>query len=106
MNTIKSIIARWIVPEPLPRGEELWKQLRKNSGPLIGSWSDDAPSVEKFVKMAKKLPFWDLDALKQWIKFAYDELERKMPEHTRPTVENHYCKWRQIYRQHIEALGE
>ena len=106
MNKIKTFIARCIVPNPLKRGRELWDRFYMYDSPLFCRLLGDDSMVSEFAKMAAKLPFWDFDALKQWLKFSYDELERNMPECTDAFIEYHYSKWRRIYRNHIEALGE
>lgn len=104
MNKLKEFIARILVADPIKRGKHVWDSLYAGEEKPVGAWVNDEPKVKKFTERAKTLPFTDYYALTTWLKFAYDDLERKMPELTSGTIEQYHDKWRQIYRQHIEAL--
>ncbi|MBR1605848.1 MAG: hypothetical protein IJ660_07075 [Alphaproteobacteria bacterium] len=104
MNKFKKIIARILVTDPIKRGKEVWNHLYEGEEKPIGWQINDEPKVKKFVQKAKALSFLDYYALTTWLKFAYDDLEKNMPEHTTGAIEQYHDKWCQIYRQHLEAL--
>lgn len=106
MNKIKKFIARCLVQDPIKRGKEVWNNLYAGEEKPVGSIITDEPKVKKFTQKAKHLLFLDYYALTTWLKFAYDDLERNMPEMTTGAIEQYHDKWRQIYHQHLEALGE
>ena len=104
MNKFKKIIARILVTDPIKRGKKVWDSLYADEEKPIGSWVNDEPKVKKFAERVKALSFMDYYALVTWLKFAYDDLEKNMPEMTSGAIEQYHNKWRQIYRQHLEAL--
>ena len=106
MNKIQKFIARYWVQNPIKRGKGVWNHLYEGEEKPTGWYINDGPKVEKFSQKAKQLSFLDYYALTTWLKFAYDDLERNMPEMTSGAVEQYHDKWRQIYHQHLEALGE
>ena len=104
MNKIKKFIARCLILDPVIRGKEVWDRLYAGEEKPHGWYINDEPKVKKFAQKAKQLSFLDYYALTTWLKFAYDDLEKNMPEMTSGAIEQYHDKWRQIYRQHMEAL--
>lgn len=104
MKNFKEKIASLIVVKPVSWGEAVWRLLDERLPKAYGSIQEDELRIELFKEMTSKLSFLDLYALKVYLKHSYDELEDSFPEHFTGREEQLYCKWRQIYREHLEAI--
>ena len=100
----KDTLACCFVFNPIERGRAVWKRLDQELPEAIGWWKNDEPRVELFAQKAKELSFLDYYALKEWLVYAYQDMEKSWPENTTGSVEQYLTKWSQIYRQHLEAL--
>ena len=90
--------------DPTHKGREVWKRLNCTLPEPVGSTAADKPRIAEFKQKIQTLPFLEYYALEKWLRFAYDDLEKNMPEHTTGATEQYHDKWRQIYREHFEAM--
>jgi len=103
-NRAKDTLACCFVFNPNERGKKVWNKLNQDLPEPTGWWVNDEPRVEAFVKKAEKLSFLDSYALKEWLAYAYRDMDNSWPEMTSGRIEEHITKWCQIYRQHLEAI--
>lgn len=88
----------------LKRGRKIWLSLNKNLPKATGLSFDDEPRLERFKIKVSCLPSSDQHALKKWLEYQLEDLQKNPTDDISYLIEKEEEKLRKIYQEHLSLI--